>query len=380
MTSSDRQAPAAATNSESVRAWLLLAMVPGIGPLLQKELLDRFGSAEQALAAAPSELRQVPGLGPKLCRAISTANETVDVEAELQRCRDNGIRVTSPWQGSYPTALLEIPDPPPVLFVKGDLLPQDDLAIAIVGTRHATHYGRQQAQHLAASLARAGVTIVSGLARGIDTEAHQAALDAGGRTVAVLGSGLLNVYPAENQTLAEQITRSGAVISENSCEAKPARGAFPRRNRIITGMCQGVVVVEAGDRSGALISARLSMEQGREVFAVPGRVDSRTSRGCHQLIRDGAKLVETADDVLEELGPLFRSTTDGAGREVRHPSELQLNEQEREVLVAILDEPTAIDGVVERCGLPVHRVLSTISVLEMRGLVQRLSGTQVVRR
>ena len=364
---------------DEIRPSLLLSMVPGVGPLIRRELIDRFGSAQAVLEAAPSELREVPRLGPKLCRAISTATQEIDVQSEIDRCRDHDIRLLSPGQDGFPAALREITDPPGVLYARGQLLPQDDLAIAIVGTRHATNYGREQARRLAASLSRAGVTIVSGMARGIDTEAHRATLEVNGRTLAVLGSGLLSIYPSENKDLAAEISQNGAVLSECSTQAKPMRGSFPRRNRIVTGLCQGVIVIEAGDRSGALISARLASEQGREVFAVPGRVDSRTSRGCHQLIRDGAKLVETADDVLEELGPLFQSSTDAEGREVHHPAELQLNEQERAVLEAIRSDPTTVDEVIEGCGLPIHRVLSTISVLEMRRLVRRLSGTQVIR-
>lgn len=364
---------------DEVAPWLMLSMIPGVGPLLRKELLERFGSAERILDAAPSELREVPRLGPKLSHAIASAKETIDVSAEIDRCQQHGISLVTQRQDEFPASLHEIPDPPGVLYMRGDRLPQDDIAIAIVGTRHATQYGRQQARRLASSLARAGITIVSGLARGIDTEAHDASLEAGGRTIAVLGSGLLNIYPPENKELAERVVRNGALLSEYATQSKPLRGAFPRRNRIVTGLCQGVIVVEAGERSGALISARLSMEQGREVFAVPGRVDSRTSRGCHRLIRDGAKLVETADDILEELGPMFQPTQDADGREVHHPAELQLNEQERAVLDAIRSDPTTMDDVIAGCGLPIHRVLSTISVLEMRKLVRRLSGTQVIR-
>jgi len=362
-----------------IESWLTLSMIPGVGPLMRRELLERFGSPKAILDAAPSELREVPRLGPKLCQAISKATETIDVQAELERCRNNDIDLLACGEEAYPNPLQEIIDPPGILFTRGSFLPQDEIAIAIVGTRHATHYGRKQARRLAAGLSRAGFTIVSGLARGIDTEAHQATLEAGGRTVAVLGSGLLSIYPSENKALAEKVVQNGALVSESSTLSKPSRGSFPRRNRIVTGLCQGVIVIEAGDRSGALISARLSMEQGREVFAVPGPVDSRTSRGCHRLIRDGAKLVEGPDDVLEELGPMFKSTTDADGREVHHPAEFQLNDQERVVLDAIRSDPTSIDEVVEGCGLPVHRVLSTVSVLEMRRLIKRLSGMQVVR-
>lgn len=380
MNGSDSNSAAdAATSEHDIESWLTLAMIPGVGPLMRRDLLEKFGTARAILDAAPSELREVPRLGPKLCRAICNAKETIDVKAELARCREQNIDLLAPGDGRFPNPLSQIVDPPAVLFCQGSLLPQDEMAVAIVGTRHATQYGRSQARRLAAGLARAGLTIVSGLARGIDTEAHQATIAAKGRTIAVLGSGLLNIYPSENKEVAARITRNGAVVSESSTLAKPSRGSFPRRNRIVTGLCQGVIVVEAGDRSGALISARLSMEQGREVFAVPGPADSRTSRGCHQLIRDGAKLVEDPDDVLEELGPMFQATTDAAGREVHHPAELQLNDQERAVLDAIRSHPTTVDEVVEGCGLPVHRVLSTISVLEMRRLIRRLSGMQVVR-
>jgi DNA processing protein len=355
-----------------------LAMVPGVGPATRRTLLEQFGSAEAVLAAAPSQLRDVPGVGPKLTQRIAAADE-IDVESQLRLCREHGLLLLTEDSSEYPRLLREIYDPPAVLFVRGTLEPTDSLAIAIVGTRHASNYGRQQAERLASGLAHAGLTVVSGLARGIDAAAHQAALKAGGRTLAILGSGVLNVYPPEHGTLAAEIARAGAVISENPPLSEPMTGTFPQRNRLITGMSLGVVVVEAGDRSGALISARHAMEQGREVFAVPGRVDSRTSRGCHQLIRDGAKLVETVEDVLDELGPLVEATPASDGRVIHHPAELQLNEQERLVLEAIDTESTSIDAVAAASGLPVQRVLATLSVLEMRHLVRRVSGTYVVR-
>jgi len=353
--------------------------VPGVGPILRKSLLEHFGSAEAILAAAPSRLRVVPGVGPKLARSIVSARDEIDVEAELKLCREHGVTVLWDADPDYPRLLREIHDPPGILFVHGDLEPDDAMAIAVVGARHATSYGQQQADRLAGGLARAGLTVVSGLARGIDAAAHRGALEAGGRTVAVLGSGVLNVYPPEHGTLAAKIRESGALISENPPRAQPMSGAFPQRNRLITGMTLGVIVVEAAERSGALISARHAMEQGREVFAVPGRVDSRASRGCHRLIRDGAKLVESVEDVLEELGPLVEATPRSDGRVVHHPAELRLNDQERLVLDAIDNDPTSIDNVVATSGLPIHRVLSTISVLEMRRLIRRVSGNLVVR-
>jgi DNA processing protein len=259
------------------------------------------------------------------------------------------------------------------------MVPQDALAIAMVGTRHATPYGLRVAEQLAGSLARAGLTIVSGLARGIDAAAHRGALAAGGRTVAVLGSGVLNIYPPEHKGLAEEIAGQGAVISEAAPRAAPIGGMFPQRNRIISGLSLGSIIVEAGIKSGALITARLAMEQGREVFAIPGRIDSRSSQGCHHLIRDGAKLVETAGDVLEELGPLFEPAPREEGGEVRHPAELLLNDLEQTVLSAIDGEGISIDQIVMETGLAVPQVLSTLSVLEMRSLIRRLSGSTVAR-
>lgn len=365
-----------------ISAELLLALTPGIGPRLRKALLDHFGSAEAVVRAAASDLRAVPGIGQKLSRSLVTARQELDIDAEIRDCRDNGVNILAESQADYPQSIRHIPDPPGVLFVRGEIRPSDAIAVSIVGTRHATQYGLAQAERLASGLARCGYTIVSGLARGIDSAAHRGALKAGGRTLAVLGSGVLNIYPPENESLASDIATQGAVISENPPRSPPLSGAFPQRNRIITGLSLGVIVVEAADRSGALISARHAMEQNRLVFAVPGRVDSRMSRGCHRLIRDGAKLVETVDDVLEELGPLATPTPipgDDAAPPIRHPGEMTLNEPEKAVLAAITDEPRTIDDVTVACGLPVHNVLATLSVLEMRRLVRRVGGQRVMR-
>jgi DNA processing protein len=365
-------------NDPELSATLRLAFIPGIGPRLRRALLDRFGSAQAALRAAPSQWREVPGVGPKVVRALETADQ-IDVDAEIELCQANNIGLLLDYHLQYPRLLKEIADPPSVLFYRGQLSEADSIAVAIVGTRHATRYGRRQAERLAAELARAGVTIVSGLARGIDAHAHRGAVAAGGRTIAVLGNGLLNLYPRENEELAAAVIDHGVLFSEFPPRSPPMKGHFPRRNRLITGLTLGVVVVEAGRRSGALISARLAAEQGRDVFAVPGPVDSRSSHGCHQLLRDGAILVESADDVFEHLGPLVAPAPRPDGPIVRRPSELTLNEQEKTVLAAIDSGPTAIDQIVATSGLPVHRVLSTISVLEMRRLVHRVSGQLVER-
>ena len=349
---------------------LRLTMIPGVGPRMRMTLLDQFGSAERVLEAAPSRLREIPGVGVKLASAIAGADR-IDVGHQLDHCASDGIEILQASDMRYPKMLREIHDPPGLLFVKGEFTCGDDVAIAIVGTRHATSYGIRQAERLSGSLARMGITIVSGLARGIDRTAHEAALDAGGRTIAVLGGGFSHIFPPDHVPLAERIQDQGVLVCENPPFFKPTRSAFPRRNRLISGLSMGLVVVEASARSGALISARHAMEQGREVFAIPGLVDSRTSRGCHQLLRDGAKLVETADDVLDELGPLVDPTLSVDGRTIHHPAELWLNDQERHVLDCVESVPVRIDSVIRASELPVHRVLSTISVLEMRRLVRR---------
>lgn len=365
--------------AERLLAVMRMALTPGVGPRTYQALLERFGEPEGIDRATLAELRTVPGVGPKMARAILEARQTVDAAEELRNCRERSVHAYGWEDPAYPRPLLNIHSPPIVLFVRGELLATDALAVAIVGTRHASSYGLRQAERLAGGLARAGMTVVSGLARGIDAAAHRGALQAGGRTIAVLGCGVLNVYPPEHKELATQVLARGAMISEAPPRSQPQSGLFPQRNRIISGLSLGVVVVEAAERSGALISAEHAMEQGREVFAVPGPIDSRTSRGCHQLIRDGAKLVESVDDVLDELGPLVSSLPRPDGRVIRHPAELQLNDQEQAVLDATTTEPTSIDAIVHRSALPIHRVLATLSVLEMRRLIRRVSGSQVRR-
>lgn len=371
--------PTTRTFATETQAALCLNLVSGIGPRIYSDLVKSFGSAKEVLDATPGQLREVPGVGAKLVREISKALESANVDEQLALCANNGIDILERESQQFPKQLSEIFDPPSILFSKGKILPADDLAIAIVGTRHCSQYGKKIAEQLARGLAMAGFTIVSGLARGIDAAAHRGALESGGRTIAVLGGGHLKMYPPEHLDLAKEIQGSGAVITESLPQSAPKSGSFPRRNRIVSGMSLGVIVVEAAQRSGALISARLAMEQGREVFAVPGRIDNRMSRGCHRLIRDGAKLVETVDDVLEELGPLATPTSVNGETEIRHPAEMKLTDQEAKVLNAIKIEPTEFDWIVQETGLPPARVLSTISVLEIRRLARRVSGTALVR-
>ena len=359
--------------TESVR----LSMVQGIGPRLRCQLLTAFGSPEAVFHASTQELQAVPGIGPSVAKRIAAAND-LDAEAAIHDAWEFGIEVLTDQDANFPRLLQEIHDPPGVCFRRGQPIAEDELAVAIVGTRHSTHYGKEQAERLAAGLASAGITVVSGLARGIDAAAHRGALTAGGRTIAVLASGLVSIYPPEHQELAEEIAEHGWLISE-AIDRPPTRDAFPQRNRIISGLSLGVIVVEAPPKSGALITATQANEQGREVFAVPGPINSRNSQGCHALIRDGATLVASVDDVLAQLGPLAKPIERTDGTQVRQPQEVQLNEIEQQVLQAINPDPTSIDVVTRNSELPIHRVLSTISVLEMRRLVRRVSGNQVAR-
>lgn len=370
----------ATAREANLRDLMTLTMVPGVGPLTGRALLDRFGSAAGVLGAPVSALRDVPNVGAKLAERISGARREFDPAADLALCDRLGVRPVGCDDPGYPRPLGDIPDPPSLLYVRGTYEPRDEIAIALVGSRKCTPYGLRVAERLAASLARVGVTVVSGLARGIDAAAHRGAMRAGGRTLAVLANGLAQVYPPEHEGLADEVAAAGALISESPMRQGPLAGLFPQRNRIISGLCLGVVVVEATPRSGSLSTARHAVEQNREVFAVPGPVDSLSSQGCHRLLRDGARLVETVDDILEELGPLVREVrADPAEPGVRHPAELTLSDLERSLLGRLDDRPVGVDQLIGLTGLTAAQVLATLSVLEMRRLVRRLPGHQFVR-
>jgi len=356
-----------------------LACIPGIGARLRKLLLERFGSPAAVFAASPGEIRGVAGIGKKLSERIPQLVADPTADEVIAICRSRAVDILLEGSKCYPPLLSRIDDPPGMLFVRGAILPADSLGVAVVGARHATAYGIKVAEQLGSSLARAGYTVVSGLARGIDAAAHRGALAAGGRTIGVLGSGVLNVYPPEHEDLARDVVRQGAIIGELPPLTDPLPGTFPQRNRIVSGMSLGTVVVQASERSGALITARLASEQGREVFAVPGPIDCRMSRGCHALIRDGAKLVQGVDDILEELGPLFEATAAADGRQIQNPAELQLGDVERRVLDAIDGGSTGIDEIVETTSLAASQVFSAVSVLEMRRVIRRLPGNRVSR-
>jgi DNA processing protein len=284
-----------------LRDHLALALVPGLGPRLTRAALDHFGSPAAVLAATAARLEAVPQIGATLAARFAEAFRTVDVAAEWAQITRHGIRLVPLGSPDYPARLAAIPDPPPLLYGKGELTPADDRAVAIVGSRACSSYGKRVTEKLAAGLVAAGWTVVSGLARGIDGVAHRAALEAGGRTVAVLAGGLGKIYPPEHADLAARVAGQGSLLTETPMTVDPQPGMFPARNRIVSGLCRGVVIVEANSKSGALITASHAAEQGREVFVVPGNVDSPASAGCLDLIRKGARLVRSADDILEDL-------------------------------------------------------------------------------
>jgi len=374
-----------APEDQDLRDQVRLACLPGVGSRLRRLLLERFGSPQGVFAATEAQLAGVARIGPAKARLIAAAADEATADAVVSLCRDRDVGIVREGTPGYPGLLARIDDPPGLLFTRGTFLPCDALAVAIVGARHATPYGLKIAERLAGGLARAGYTVVSGLARGIDAAAHRGALAAGGRTIAVLGSGVLNVYPPEHADLARQVSAAGALVSELPPLMEPTAGTFPQRNRIVSGLSLGVVVVQAAERSGALITARLAGDQGREVFAVPGDIDCRMSRGSHRLLRDGAKLVEHVDDIIEEFGPLFETATTADGRTVHAAAELHLGDVERRVLEAYDAAadggtgPVSIDTVIDATALASSQVLATLGVLEMRRLLRRLPGNRVAR-
>ncbi|MBU6386538.1 MAG: DNA-processing protein DprA [Planctomycetes bacterium] len=361
-------------------SYLRLALVDGVGCRTMRRLLSRFGSAKDVLKASLRDLGSVERVGPKTATAIRDNGQGSYADEVLKICKQQKIELLFPGDPRIPVLLTEISDPPLVLYLQGEFRPDDALAVGMVGTRHATAYGRYMAERLTRGLCGYGCTIVSGLARGIDGVCHRKALECGGRTIAVLGSSLTEIYPPEHADLASNIRNHGVLLSETPPLAKPKAGVFPQRNRIISGLSLGVVVVEAAERSGSLITARHAGEQGRDVFAVPGQASAPTSRGSNRLIRDGALLVQDAEDILEHLGPLSRSAKLTGGQIVQQPKELILNEIERGVLQAIDVMPTDIDLVVQRSQLAVSQVLSTLSVLELKGAIKRTGGRSYGRK
>lgn len=360
-----------------VMPWLALRAVNGVGLVLFQRLVQAFGAPAAVFKAPEAELRAIRGVSPAIAQAIRAFRDWDQIERQINRLQAQGAAILTQADPRFPARLKEIPYPPPFVFVKGSLESPDGPAVAIVGTRAASYYGLKAARRLARDLAERGVTVVSGLARGIDTAAHQGALEGGGRTWAVLGCGLDQIYPPENKELYRRIQEQGALISEFPLGAPPEARNFPIRNRIISGLSQAVVVVEAGDKSGTHITVQYALDQGREVMAVPGPVDAPTSIGPHRLIQQGAKLVRDAEDILTELpAPRVARKSIAASPatprvEAASPGHLKVDDP---ILPFLGAEPVQLDELVQLSRLAAPEVMSRLTMLELQGLVRELPG------
>ena len=360
-----------ALNAE-IKYWVAFNNIPGIGRVRLGQLESYFGGLEQAWQAPLGEMKKA-GLDSVALRAISQSRDSIDPEAEMAKLEHFGVQVITCNDKTYPRRLKEIYDFPPLLYMKGELKPEDDWCLAVVGTRRATIYGKQITEEITSDLARSKITIVSGLARGIDTIAHRSALEVGGRTIAVFASGLDIVYPAENARLAQDIMAKGALLSEYPLGTRPRAENFPRRNRILSGLSLGVLVTEGGEDSGAMITAADAIEQNREVFAVPGSILSPSSRGTNQLIQKGeAKLVRQYTDILEELNLM------AVERQIEMREVLPESENESLLLKQLSAEPSHIDEVCRRSGLPAATVSGTLAMMELKGLVKQVGTMNYV--
>lgn len=368
------------TAAESV---LVLNMVPGLGSIRIQHLLDHFASPEIILHAGPEMLMQVRGVGHDLAHAIASWRSTTRYERELELAEQAGVRVTTIFDEDYPSVLRVMPDPPVVLYSRGQWCPQDgEKSIAVVGSRMATHYGRAAARRMSFELAEQGVTIISGLARGVDTEAHKAALMAHGRTIAVIGSGFNCLYPEENRALSEEITAGhGAVVSEFPMNMSPSRSSFPMRNRVVAAWSHACLVIEAPSRSGSLITARQAAEIGHQVYAVPGPVDRPQSEGCHDLIRDGAMLVTCSQHILEDCHwgrrmdelPLFAAAQSTTEKKVQVPPQ---HETDRLVWKSLQVGTQSLDALCVATGLPAHELAPSLTRLQMQRYIIPVAGAR----
>lgn len=365
-------------NMTSREAMVALNMLPKIGPVRVRRLLEGFGTPEAVLGAAKDRLMRVDGIGEETAGILQRWQDHTDPVAELKEAEERGISVVLMEDEEYPTPLRDVYDPPLLLYVWGKIEPRDRHAIGVVGSRRATMYGKQATKKLSFQLAQSGFTILSGLARGIDTAAHEAAVAAGGRTIAVIGSGLAQLYPPENLALAEKIADGfGAVVSEFPLHTAPDKQTFPMRNRIVAAWGRALLVVECPAWSGSLITANLATEYGRPVYAVPGPIDKPTSAGCNQLIRDGATLVADASHLMDDLGELPFATAPALAQVESAP---ELPETEAQVFALIDADEIAIDSLIERSGLPAQVVSATLMKLEMRRLIRALPGFRFQRR
>jgi DNA processing protein len=354
-----------------LRYWVGFNKVRGIGPLRLRALLDAYGNIERAWHASAEQLSRA-GLDSRSVKNLVRARSELDLDQELARIDAVGAHVLTWESPDYPHLLLQTNAPPPVLYVKGELREEDAWAVAVVGTRRASTYGREVTRRLAGTLARNGITVISGLARGIDGVAHRAALEAGGRTIAVFGCGIDHIYPPEHRKLAAQIAENGALVSDYPLETRPEGRNFPPRNRIISGLSLGVLVTNAGKSSGALITAEFAAEQGRDVFAVPGSILTQGSIGTNRLIQDGAKLVTGTEDILEELN-LTMVAEQTKARQV-----LPEDETEAALLNHLSAEPTHVDELQQRVDLPISQVTSTLALMELKGMVRKVGGMNYV--
>ena len=355
--------------------WLALTRIKGLGCISFKKLASHFADPTQSLSATAAELSAIEGLDRNVVDGLLAFTQWDEVEREVQCANNAGVRIIPFGSGIYPNRLRTIADPPPCLYVKGEIRQEDDKAVAVIGTRSASHYGRRVARDLCRGLASLGFTVVSGMARGIDGVAHDAALNAGGRTIAVLGSGVDRAYPPEHQKLYHRISENGAVISELPLGAPPLAFNFPARNRLISGLSAGVVVVEATEKSGSLITAAIALEQGREVFAVPGEVGSSRSRGAHRLIRQGAKLVENVDDILDEIAPQLVASDRRSAAPMRTlPVDTQ--PETRRIFNLLQERSLHIDEVIEASGFSTSRVSQILLELELQGFLKQLPGNR----
>jgi DNA processing protein len=358
--------------AEDIFYWLALSLVPGVGSILIKRLLERFKTPEAVFRAPMKELLKIEGLGERVAGEIQIGPLEKVVRRELSLLKEAGGKIITIKDDDYPKRLKDIYDPPALLYVRGELRSEDELAIAVVGSRKTSPYGRWFTEKIGQDLARHGITVVSGMARGIDSIAHKGALQGGGRTIAVLGCGVDVIYPSENRNLFYQIIEQGAVLSEFPMGSRPEGGHFPRRNRIISGLSIGVVIVQASAKSGSLITAGYALEQGREVFAVPGNVGAEGSRGTNQLIKEGAKLVESTQDILEEIYPQWKRE-----KETPPPTETRapdLSVEEKTLYCLLGETPLHIDAIIRETQLDPGKVSSFLLNLELKGLICQWPG------
>jgi len=358
-------------SKEDIKYWVGFNLISGIGRVRLTQLENYFGSLENAWRATPADLKH-SGLDSGSIRAITSWRPKISLEAEMEKLDRYRVKVLTWHDKDYPARLKEIYDYPPLIYVRGSLLPEDEWCLAVVGTRRATVYGRQVTEEIVADLAQSKITIVSGLAKGIDSVAHHSALEAGGRSLAVFACGLDIVYPSENANLARRIMQQGALISEYPLGTKPRADNFPRRNRIMSGLSLGILVVEAGKTSGALITAHLALEQNREVFAIPGSILSPASSGTNHLIQEGAKLVHNYSDILEELN------LTAVAHQVGLKEVIPASDTESLLLKQLCAEPTHIDEVCRSSGLPMPTVSSTLAMMELKGLVKQVGAMNYV--